>query len=54
MAERYERIFENKKNWGHGIGTTEIGQESRTFHIKEWWIVKNGPKQLTVMMFDNY
>jgi hypothetical protein len=35
------RIFENMTNWGHIIYTTEtdIGQNSKTLHIKEWWIV---------------
>jgi hypothetical protein len=33
--------------WGHIIGTTKakIGQESKDFHIEEWWIVHNGPSQ---------
>jgi len=42
-------------DWGHIINATkaEIGQESKTFYIEEWWIVHNGPRQQTMMMFDN-
>jgi hypothetical protein len=56
MAEGCERIFENKTNWRQIIGTTqeEISQENIAFHVKEWWIVHNGPRQQTSMMFDNY
>jgi hypothetical protein len=47
MAEGCKRIFKNMIEWGHIIGTTKakIGQESKDFHIEEWWIVHNGPSQ---------
>ncbi len=32
----------------------ELRGASKAFHIEEWWIVQNGPRQLSVMMFDNY
>jgi len=55
MVEGCERNFKNRTNWRHVIGTTEAesGQESKAFHTEEWWIVQNGWRQQTTMMFDN-
>jgi hypothetical protein len=49
-------IFENMPDWWHVICIIEvkISLKSKTFHIKEWLIVQNGPKQHIMKMFDNY
>ncbi len=49
-------FFENKADWRNILCTTKakISQESKTFHIEEWWIVQNGSRQQTTKMFDNY
>jgi hypothetical protein len=55
MDKWCKRIFENRIAWGHVIcvAKAKINQESRTFFTKEWWIVQNGPRQQTTIMFNN-